>query len=96
MKCGAGFMGFQAFNLFEHLIVLHVFLGSFVSTFSLSLQSGAGADGRGQLVYQSDDSPHDTVRKQQQSSVSQDTLPAAMSFMSINAYSHRKSEKPEM
>lgn len=78
MKCGAGFTGFQlfkAFNLFEHLIVLHVFLGSFVGAFSLSLQSGAGAHRRGQLVNQSDDSPHDTVRKQHQSSISQDTLP---------------------
>lgn len=78
MKYDAGSMGFQLFkaiNLFERLIVLHVFLGSFVGAFSLSLQSGAGAHSRGQLVNQSDDSPHDTVRKQHQSSVSQDTLP---------------------
>lgn len=67
----------KAFNLFEHLIVLHVFLGSFVGAFSLSLQSSTGAEGPGQLVNQSDDSPHDTARKSTDiRSISQDKLPA--------------------
>lgn len=84
-------------NLFEHLIVLHVFLGSFVGAFSLSLQSNTGAEGHGQLVNQSDDSPHDTARKEHQYKINITRQAASGRCHTCKiTYSHKKSEKPEM